>query len=201
MWKPMDQLWDRILNGDSDACRQAHDMLYRYGVDQGFEGNLVADCIQDLFTHLLERKEMLSNIENVYSYLKRSLRNKIYSEKRTPTEKKRSKMNVEVVEASAAPGSDMKAVLQKEARLNAISEAMKGLPSRQREVLDMRYFKQLDVGTVASRLGISRQTVMNTTFNALNRLRSESFAILSDTDAPDYGLPDSLDFPLDDLDG
>ena len=54
---------------------------------------------------------------------------------------------------------------------NALMQALRALPHRQRSVLVLRYFLDLDEATIAATLDISAGTVKSSASRALNRLR------------------------------
>ena len=52
----------------------------------------------------------------------------------------------------------------------AVLNALRSLPSRQREALVLRYFCELSEGEIAEAMGVSRGTVKSTTFRAIAAL-------------------------------
>ena len=59
----------------------------------------------------------------------------------------------------------------REDQLNALQEAINQLSPRQREILYLRYYKNLSVDEAAAVVGVSKQTVMNATSASLAKLR------------------------------
>ena len=72
------------------------DGLFAFGSRYMTDREALKDCIQDVFVKLFTRKEGLSNISNIESYLYISLRNRINDEFRRHTKI----YNNEITEAS-----------------------------------------------------------------------------------------------------
>ena len=59
--------------------RQHFAELYRYGLNLCGDEELVKDCIQDFFAHLLAGQSLLSRVDNMRSYLFASIRHGLYA--------------------------------------------------------------------------------------------------------------------------
>ena len=58
-----------------------------------------------------------------------------------------------------------------EERLVALQDAINGLSPQQREVIYLRYYKNLSVDEVAEIMNITNQTVRNVAHNAISKMR------------------------------
>lgn len=61
---------------------------------------------------------------------------------------------------------------------NKISELLNGLPKRQKEVIYLHYFEDMDYTQIAAIMGINYQSVLNLTQKAMHKLRSANVLAL-----------------------
>lgn len=129
------------------------------------------EVVQDAFVTLHGRWHRLRDPDAALGYLRRSVVNGSRSllRKRGVRERHleslRSSYAVEV-----APGADDAAVLAE--RRHRVLAALQALPERQREVVALRYYADLDEGGIAEALGISRGSVKSHAHRAAARLRT-----------------------------
>lgn len=76
----------------------------------------------------------------------------------------------DVPEEIAAPGDDLQ---ERVARDDVVRDALRALPVKHREVLELSFDRDLADGDIAQRLGIPVGTVRSRTFYALRALRGE----------------------------
>jgi RNA polymerase sigma factor (sigma-70 family) len=61
---------------------------------------------------------------------------------------------------------------------NKITALLNELPKRQKEVIYLHYFEEMDYNQIAAVMGINYQSVLNLTQKALQKLRSADLLIL-----------------------
>ena len=75
------EIWKAFKAGDEDALCVIYDTYFRtlcfYGRKFSTDIELVKDCVQDVFTELILRREKLSDTDNIQFYLMRSVRRRI----------------------------------------------------------------------------------------------------------------------------
>lgn len=114
------------------------------------------DVVQDVIERLYERAEVTEPIVDLSAYLYRALRNRIVDLYRKP------KRSAELPEELADPRYEIAEDLEREEELQALSNAIEGLPEAQRDVLvatelEGRTFKELaaewhtPIGTLLAR--------------------------------------------------
>lgn len=126
------------------------------------------------------RKEELAQITSVNSYLIGAVRNRLHFERR------KLKLNVDIEDWSEAEvfisefSIETELILQEDQkqkvlRLNTLINA---LSARQREVIHLRFFDELDHDQIADMMGLNRQSVYNLLHETIRRLRNMWFIIL-----------------------
>jgi len=170
-----DPLWERFKKGDLEAFAQLYnehiDNLLLYGIKTIRKEQVVKDAIQDLFVELWRSRENLQSVRSVPLYLFKSLRYKLFRE---------NKMRVEVASASISAypslldsSVEMK-ILQREEELfhrEKISHAIRQLPCRQQEAINLRFYQGFSNEQIALIMDINYQSVANLIHKAILLLR------------------------------
>jgi RNA polymerase sigma factor (sigma-70 family) len=128
------------------------------GVAAGICGEAAADVVQDAFVRALGRVGTLRSRGALEAWVWRIVLNEA---------RRRARVRPQLaVAAPAAPEAG-----DGDPRVAAVRLAIEGLPARQREVVFLRYFADLDELSIALALGISRGTVAATLHRVHTRLR------------------------------
>lgn len=171
------QIWDLFREGDVQAYEHMYarhfKMLYNYGRNLTKKEELVEDCIQELFFHLLTHKETLSPVSSIKYYLFRSLRRRIFQsvqreEKTRSQESWPDDYDFEVI-LSVEQRMELDTAAQE--RLQALAAGLNALPRRQREALFLIYYENLSYPEVADIMGLKIKTVYNLVHNAMVSLK------------------------------
>lgn len=171
-------LWQLFVKGDSTAFKeiisQNSNYLFQYGIRYSQDEELVKDTIQELFIRLWDKKANLCEDVNSKAYLTASLRRALHLKSRSLgrfkiyIDSKKSKIEFEI--------SAEEDLIKKE-RSSGLSQAMSqminSLPNRQKEVIYLKFFQELNRDEISSKMGISNQTVSNLLQLGLNKLRKE----------------------------
>ncbi len=124
------------------------------------------DIVQDAFAELFARWSSIDRAKALH-YLRRSVANGSKSAlRRRRTDRRR--LNVPVADAPAADDRALRA-----AGHQSLLDAIGRLPSRQREVLVLRYYSGLSIAETAAVLGIRPTAVTASTHRALRALMLE----------------------------
>ncbi len=128
------------------------------------------EVVQDAFVALHGSWTRLRDPGAALPYLRRSVVNGARSVLRRRGVRER---HLEALRTSwsepAGPGADEAAVVAE--RRRQVLAALQSLPARQREVVALRYYADLDEATIASVLGISRGAVKSHAHRAVRRLQ------------------------------
>lgn len=168
-------IWNRLRAGDKAALSQIYqeqvDALFRYGCQFTRDEGLVEDMIQDLFIELWKNHNSLGNTDAIRQYLLVALRRKIV--RRLQQQQGRADHLVKVQTEDNVQAADA-AILQKESiqeQQTKVASALQQLSERQREILYLKYFEELNYKQIAELLQINHQSVRNTASAGLKALR------------------------------
>jgi RNA polymerase sigma factor (sigma-70 family) len=169
-------LWQDFKKGDHGSFAQLYDLhfnsLYAYGLRIADDRDLVKDSIHDLFVKLWMNRKNLADVEHVKAYLLVSLRgtlfNKIAKDARMQTS------GITENEHFDLAFSVESAYIKQEnetGRSRLLLEAMNQISPRQKEVIYLRFFEELEYDQVASILNISTKATYKLAARALDALR------------------------------
>jgi RNA polymerase sigma-70 factor (sigma-E family) len=128
---------------------------------------IAEELVQDAFAALYQRWNSLAEKSAAPSYLRATVVNGARSAQRRQGIVRR---HLRVAEPDSLPPADVALLLAEEHR--EVVVALRRLPRRQREVLVLRYWANLDEAEIAETLGISRGTVKSTASRALDALEN-----------------------------
>lgn len=167
------ELWRQFQLGDAQAFTKLvsrySNVLYDYGTRFSPDGELVKDCIQDVFCVLWNRRAHLSEVTSIKSYLMKALRLKVIRELpkwQHATSLDQLHLNV----LSFAIEIEEDPTLPIEVR-NKLITSINTLSPRQKELLYLRFYKNLKQDKIAQVMGLNRQSVYNLQRSALLALR------------------------------
>ncbi|MCE6992632.1 RNA polymerase sigma factor [Dyadobacter sp. CY323] len=169
-------LWDALKHGNKDAFGTLYKLHYRqlYGYGNKFLRNtqLVEDAIQDLFVHLWNTRESLSQVHNVKFYLFRALRRDLVR----LAEKSRRFEDIgdELAEKNQPERYLFEEEEQEKLLIQKLTRMLRKLPERQLEVVTLRFFDNFKTEEIAAIMGISEKSVRNTLYKALTHLREQT---------------------------
>lgn len=178
--KNLDILWQSFLKGDDKSFsliyQQHIDSLLLYGSKLCPDRELMRDCIQEIFVDLfLKRKKKSGKITNLKSYLFVSLRNCI-GKKADKTRK--LKFIDEGDDENGGPFQIEHSFLDKYIELeisNVIKKQLQSkinaLPSRQKEIIYLKFEEEMDYPDIARILKISVESARKLLYRALLTLR------------------------------
>jgi RNA polymerase sigma factor (sigma-70 family) len=185
--KPLyaDQLrlwWQQSREGDSHAfyCihRELFQGLYNYALKLLQDKELAGDAVQELFVKIWTKRETIGDLEKTKPYFFTALRRQILNQLRN--------LRLRELKISRIPRPDIdfspeEIVMRNEEYLslqNRVTELLNGLPKRQKEVIYLHYFEDMDYAQIAAIMGINYQSVLNLTQKALQKLRSADLIAL-----------------------
>jgi RNA polymerase sigma factor (sigma-70 family) len=170
-------IWQRFLAGEVEAFDHLMTLhfrtLFHYGSKFSRDKEFVKDNIQDLFLVLWERRQMLSQDIAVKPYMMASLRRLMHrSSMSKPLLSDNSveeiKGNFEIefsVEEEYIENESSLVVTQK------LKKMIDELPLRQKEVIYLKFFQEMDRSQISEVMNISPQTVSNLLQIAIKQLK------------------------------
>ncbi|HMG07492.1 MAG TPA: sigma-70 family RNA polymerase sigma factor [Mucilaginibacter sp.] len=175
------ELWDLFRAGDEVAYTQLikkySKILFNYGFRIRQDKDFLKDCIQDVFLELWKRRQKINPTQAVKWYLFKAVRLRIFREQskwnrnETPDENYTFlvEFNIE---------SKMITDLETMELGTRIKQVLNGLPPRQREIMYLRFYENLDFENISQIMEISKQSVHNLLQKAYKNFRAEWVVLL-----------------------
>lgn len=172
--------WSAFINGSDTAFRSLYlafvDRLFSFGYDYCQDRELVKDAIQDLFVDLHRYRSRLDPDAELTAYLFTSLRRKLHASlKKSRNQKLRESGDPELDILTAPTLEENMIRKEKETELtNLLSKEMERLPGRQREILYLRYIREMSYQDIARTMNISVATSRTLVYRAVRQLRKSA---------------------------
>ncbi len=173
------QTWRNLKDGNKAAFQKIYFEHYRflYNYCRKYTNNvaLVEDLLQELFITIFEKKERLSDTNNIRLYLFCSIRRTLFRTLNSRELKITDSFDFSHPEfhfdEGVEPdyGDDEEQNRLRKLLFNSINT----LGERQKEMIYLKYFSGLGSKEIADVLGVSYQTVRNTLCNALQKIRKD----------------------------
>ena len=171
------KLWDKVCNGDQEAYATLHSYLYPglfvYAKGILKDGDQANDLLQDMFIKLWLKKKSIGKIENVKSYFYTSVRSITLNHIRR-TKLQDTKLASLIFTDIQFSAEDIITEEESNRKLKiVISNALNKLPSRQKEIVFLRFYEDMDYNQIVGVTGIKYQSVINHVYKAVQTLREE----------------------------
>lgn len=171
----VDSAWKRFREGEyialGEIFRKLYGELFSYGVKLIPLEEVVRDTIQDIFVDIWSRKEKLINVNNIRAYLFVSLRHALLQQvKKLKVEDSTELAGVEPFDFSM---EDF--IMQEEndsSKRLLLGQSLQQLTDRQREVILLRFNREMEFEDIAQIMRMNLQSVRNLLFRALQKIRS-----------------------------
>ncbi len=170
-------IWQSFKAGDRTSFEKIYHLyfknLYEYGMRLLNNSEFVKDHIHDLFVKIWMNKSNLAEVTNIKSYLLVSLRGSIYNK----NIHKSSAVSLSELGDEYYFKMDFSAeneLIRKEEfsqQRQKLLAAMNSLSARQKEVIYLRYFEELDYDEIASIMHITVKATYKLSARALDALR------------------------------
>lgn len=148
-------------------------VLANYGMKLSRDKDFVADCIQELFLELWERRRFLGDAVFVKSYLLKAVRNKIIKE----SIKLRRFKEPEDLEFGRGEYHPIELeIVSTEAereKIDHLKSLLGDLTKRQQEIIYLRFYQNLEFDEISEVMGLTRQSVANLLHRTIKDIRSK----------------------------
>jgi len=147
--------------------------LYNYATKFTSDDVLIKDCIQEMFISLWQRRETATNILSPRYYFLRAIKNKILK-----SLYKNSNTNLFLPSDftdSFYEFSLEQIIIEKqisEEKTQKLKKILLKLSRKQKEIVYLKYYQDLDHAQIAELMNLSRQSVYNLLHEAIHRLRN-----------------------------
>ena len=170
-------LWDGLQHSDADAfttlIKRHSRFLINYGRKFTHDEELVKDSIQDLFADLWLFRNKLSSVNSVRTYLLVSLRRKIIRINKLVSFTSISNSDPEdfpFMVTFSVQDQWIESDAEKQ-RIQQLNHIINSLPSRQKEILYLKFYQNLNHQEIAELMDMQYQSVSNLLQRALIQLR------------------------------
>src|SRR5258707_8248776 len=148
----LEQWWIRALEGDGLAFKEIHRELFRglyhYALKLLQDGELASDAVQELFVRLWLKRDSIGPMRKVKPYFFTALRRQILNQLRNT--------QARALKISGIPGPDIdfspeEIVVRNEeyeTLQSRIATLLNELPKRQKEVIYLHYFEEMDYAQI-----------------------------------------------------
>lgn len=168
-------LWNSFKKGDWEAYTRLYHAYYRllnnYGYKFTKDVNLIEDSVHDLFVTLWTNRNNLGNPISVKNYLYKSIRNILLRKLKTASrifhldEDGESVPFVVSYDHQLISNEDEKRLQQ------TINDVLNKLPSRQQEIIFLRFYEGLSYDEIADIMGIHVSSAYKLLYKALESLQ------------------------------
>ncbi|WP_424495336.1 RNA polymerase sigma factor [Salinimicrobium sp. GXAS 041] len=172
-------LWMAFCDDDRGALEEIYyrhiDLLYSYGAKITSNNALVEDCIQEVFITLWEKRKKLQSTTSIKFYLFKSLKRRIF---RKLKESQRLGFRYDFSDPYLATTfkNDPGRVELDEHTIRKINDSFNKLTNRQKEIVYLRFYAQLDFQEIAAVMELSVKATYKLQARAIQRLR-ENFLL------------------------
>lgn len=170
-------LWDLLKKGDLQAFsilfKAFYPLLHSYGLKISKNNvQLTEDCLQDFFVYIYERRENLADLDSIRPYLYASFRRRLLLD----IKKSLKLTSLEDYKIDFVFSKEELLIAQetKAFKNENLSVIINKLPTRQKEVLFLKYNKDLSISEIAKVMKINYQSVVNMLHKATKKLREEA---------------------------
>lgn len=172
--KSDEELWTLLPKNNREAFALLYQRniqtLFNFGLKLTSDRELIKDTLQELFTEFWKKRNTLSDVQLVKIYLIKSFRYKLLR-----TIAKSNKTRTYNLEELLTDMPDLELTENELAleRQKLLKKQLQRLSERQREVIHLRYFQNLNHEEIADIMNMNYQSVSNLLHRALKKLRAE----------------------------
>ncbi len=172
------ELFAAIKDGDKKALSvlflRYYDFLKHYGLRISSSPDLVEECIQELFIYIFEAYGRLGQVKNVKAYLFQSLRRRIIEKLGRERRLKEGGRELSFLTDFQFSSEDLSIKKDGQDHIQeALAQALNDLSWRQKEAIYLRYYNGLRTKEIAEIMGVANQTILNTLYQALKKIRKD----------------------------
>lgn len=171
--------WRAFKAGDQsafeDIFRTYHPALLQYGARICDEPELLEDAIQDLFLEIWQSPSSTSVI-SVKAYLFKALKYKLFRVMKSRGRKRELDAGLDQPESTFSHDQVIAGREEQALQSEKLRRAMEQLPARQREIVYLRIYQELDYPEISEIMGINYQVARNLFYQSMKSLRVTFFA-------------------------
>jgi RNA polymerase sigma factor (sigma-70 family) len=172
------EMWDRLRNGDKDALLSIYNHFYlgliNYGLRISGDRSLITGCITQVLLRLWDKRQNLPPVQNLRVYLATCLRNEIFAELRSENDRLSRCRAVQRFFDETEPSYEECLIERQTNRAlkEKLSKALHNLTAREKELIRLKFFEDLDYDEISAQCGITKRTAYNIIHTALKNLKA-----------------------------
>lgn len=176
--------WERLKSGDMHGLRALYDLhikaLYAYGMNLCHDPDQVKDCIHELFLAIWNNHAKVTIPKSGKAYLLVSLRRRIFDPgpKSNLQTDNIEDTNVDYILSTPDHETSWISADDEQDKQDKLEKAMERISDRQREIIHMKYYQQMEYEDIARIMNLNYQSARNLVTRALMALRKEMTLIL-----------------------
>ena len=157
----------------TDLYDKTIDDLFVFGSKFTSDREMIKDCIQDVFVKLFTKKDELTSVTNIESYLYVSLRNRINDEFRHNAHNSDNEINENHIKSITDDSEvyDLEYIEEERKKTSRLKEFISSLSPRQQQIIRLYYIEQRKYDDICRIMGINYQSVRNLMHRSLLKLR------------------------------
>ena len=157
----------------TDLYDKTIDDLFVFGSKFTSDREMIKDCIQDVFVKLFTKKDELTSVTNIESYLYVSLRNRINDEFRHNAHNSDNEINENHIKSITDDSEvyDLEYIEEERKKTSRLKEFVSSLSPRQQQIIRLYYIEQRKYDDICRIMGINYQSVRNLMHHSLLKLR------------------------------
>ena len=157
----------------TDLYDKTIDDLFVFGSKFTSDREMIKDCIQDVFVKLFTKKDELTSVTNIESYLYVSLRNRINDEFRHNAHNSDNEINENHIKTISddSEAYDLERMEEERKKTSRLKEFVSSLSPRQQQIIRLYYIEQRKYDDICRIMGINYQSVRNLMHRSLLKLR------------------------------
>lgn len=175
------QLWMAFKKSDHQAFTQIIQRYFKplfiYAIRLNHNEDLVRDCIQDVFCECWNKRDVISYPDSVKSYLFTAVRNRIYREQK----KWSNSIEFDSTHYFEADISIETQIIEDQETWELkwkFEKLLNNMPARQKEILYLRFYENMDYERIAQIMGLNKQVAYNLLHKSILRLRKNWVEVL-----------------------
>ena len=179
------QLWQQLKNGSELALgkliKKYFNLLQNYGYKFVRNEDFIKDCVQEVFVEIWSRRQNISQPDSVRAYLLSSVRRRILRESvRQKINGEEEIINIENDLKFAEFSPELVIIEQENSQetIQKVAVLLNLLPKRQREVIYLRFYQNLERDEIAQIMSVNSQSVSNLLQAAFKTIRENWSGII-----------------------
>jgi len=177
-------VWNEfILDGNPNALSRIYfhyyDLLFDLGLRYSSDKQIVEDVIQDIFINFINHRKSIGNVKNLTGYLVSTFRRQLFLDlkkhrKITLTEQ----LPEEHFDYFKSPEQDISETENMDRLLSAIKKCLSKLTDKQREIIFLRFEREISYEEISLALNISVDSCYKSTYRTIKAIRFELEKVL-----------------------